>query len=195
MYLKYINNSKYLNEIEELYLNSFPEDERFSFWILQECSKENNSDLYAIFDNDNMIGMCYIVNCKSAYYLMYLAVVPSLRNKNYGSMILRDLKEKYKLLFLSVDVPVDNISVRRKNFYLRNGFYDTNKFYEDTGINYEVLCTSNKYEINDNLMKMRYINMTNNPKLFEVISNTFNVEVVNLKKKKSIRNKGSEIHE
>ena len=183
MYFKYINNSKYVNKIEELYLNSFPEDERFPFWILQECSKENNSDLYAILDNDKMIGMCYIVNCTNAYYLMYLAVVPSLRNKNYGSMILRDLKEKYKVLFLSVDVPVDNISVRRKNFYLRNGFYDTNKFYEDAGINYEVLCTSNEYEINDKLMKMRYINMTNNPKLFEVISNTFNVEVVNLKNK------------
>lgn len=130
-----------------------------------------------------MIGMCYIVNCTNAYYLMYLAVVPSLRNKNYGSMILRDLKEKYKVLFLSVDVPVDNISVRRKNFYLRNGFYDTNKFYEDTGINYEVLCTNNEYEINDKFMKMRYINMTNNHELFEVISNTFNVGVVNLKNK------------
>lgn len=82
MSLKYINNSKYVNKIEELYLNSFPEDERFPFWILQECSKENNSDLYAIFDNDKMIGMCYIVNCANAYYLMYLAVVPSLRNKN-----------------------------------------------------------------------------------------------------------------
>ena len=87
------------------------------------------------------------------------------------------------ILFLSVDVPVDNISVRRKNFYLRNGFYDTNKFYEDTGINYEVLCTNNEYEINDKFMKMRYINMTNNHELFEVISNTFNVGVVNLKNK------------
>lgn len=182
MSLKYINNIEYANEIEKLYLNSFPKEERFPFWILEECSKENNSDLYGIIDNDKMIGMCYIVNCTNAYYLMYLAVVPSLRNKSYGSMILRDLKEKYKVLFLSIDVDDDN-SVRCKNFYLRNGFYDTNKFYEDTGINYEVLCNSNEYEINDNLMKKRYINMTNNHKLFEVISNTFNVGVVNLKNK------------
>ena len=55
MYFKYINNSKYVNKIEELYLNSLPEDERFPFWILQECSKENNSDLYAILDNDNVL--------------------------------------------------------------------------------------------------------------------------------------------
>ena len=183
MSLKYINNIEYANEIEELYLNSFPKEERFPFWILEECSKENNSDLYGIIDNDKLIGMCYLVNCSNAYYLMYLAVEPNLRNQNYGSRILMDLKEKYKVLFLSIDSPVDNISVRRKNFYLRNGFYDTNKFYEDTGINYEVLCTNNEYEITDDIMMMRYNNMTNNCKLFEVISNTFNIGLVNLKNK------------
>ena len=184
MLLEYVDYNKYVNEIEELYLNSFPEDERFPFWILEECSKENNSDLYAIFDYDKLIGLCYIVNCGNAYYLMYLAVEPSLRNRKYGSKILIDLKEKYKTLFLSIDIPIDDISASRKSFYLRNGFYETNKFYEDTGVNYEVLCTNDKYEINDDIMKMRYTNMTDNTKLFKVIANTFNVDVVNLKDKK-----------
>lgn len=183
--LEYIDYNKYTNKIEELYLNSFPEEERFPFWILEECSKENNSNLYAIIDKDKLIGMCYIVNCGNAYYLMYLAIEHSLRNKGYGSKILMDLKEKYKTLFLSIDVPVDNISIRRKNFYLRNGFYDTNKYYEDTGVNYEVLCTNDKYEITDDNMKKRYTNMTNNPKIFEIISNTFNANKVNLKNKNS----------
>ena len=115
---------------------------------------------------------------------MYLAVESGLRNKNYGSQILTDLKEKYKTLFLSVDEPIDDISIKRKNFYLKNGFYDTNKFYQDTGVNYEILCTNDKYAITDDIMKTRYTNMTNNPKLFEVISNTFNVDIVNLKDKK-----------
>lgn len=180
MALKYINN-KYEDKIEELYIKSFPEEERFPFWILQECSKENNSDLYAIIDNDKMIGMCYIVNCGSAYYIMYLAVEPSLRNNNYGSMILEHLKDKYKILILSIEEPINDISIRHKNFYLRNGFYDTNRCYKDNGINYEVLCTSNEYEINDSIMRMRYTNMTSNPKLSKVISNTFNTRKVNLK--------------
>ena len=192
MFLKYIDSNKYTNKIEKLYLSSFPKDERFPFWILEECSRENNSNLYAIIDNDKFIGMCYIVNCDNAYYLMYLAVEPSLRNQNYGSKILMDLKEKYKTLFLSVNIPIDDISIKRKNFYLRNGFYDTNKIYEDTGVNYEVLCTNDEYEITDDIMKMRYTNMTNNTKLFEVISNIFNVDVVNLKSKKNIQNKGSD---
>lgn len=148
---------------------------------MDKCSKENNSDLYAILDSEKFIGMCYIVNCGDAYYLMYLAVENELRNKNYGSKILKDLKQKYKTLFLSIDMPIDEISIRRKNFYLRNGFYDTNKFYEDTGVWYEVLCTNDKCEITDDIMQRRYTNMTNNLKLFNEISNTFNVGVVNLK--------------
>ena len=76
-----------------------------------------------------------------------------------------------------------SISIRRKNFYLKNGFYDTNKYYEDTGISYSVLCSNNKYEITDNIMQRRYTNMTNNPKLFNVISTIFNVSDISLKEK------------
>jgi len=184
VFLKYLSNEEYINEIEELYLNSFPDDERFPFWILEKCSKENNSDLYAILDNNSkFIGMCYLVNCDNAYYLMYLAVEPSLRNQSYGSRILMDLKEKYRTLFLSIEEPFNDISNRRKNFYLRNGFYNTNKFYEDTGVCYEILCTNTEFEITDDNMKKRYTNMTNNPELFKEITKIFNSEFVNLKEK------------
>lgn len=57
--------------------------------------------------------MCYIVNCDDAYYLMYLAVESELRNKNYGSKILKDLKQKYKTLFLSIDLAIDEISIKK----------------------------------------------------------------------------------
>ena len=183
MNLLYINSQEYKDRIEKLYLQSFHEDERFPFWILEECSKENNLYLFAIVDDGVFVGMSYIVNCNDAYYLMYLAVESNLRNKNYGSHILVDLKEKYKTLFLSIDEPINELNIRRKNFYLRNGFYDTNKYYEDTGVNYEVLCTNPEYEITNENMQMRYTNMTNNPKLFEIIANTFNADYVSLKDK------------
>lgn len=174
---------KYKDKLEELYLSAFQKEERFPFWILEDCSKEDNSDLYAILDNYKFVGMCYIVNCDGAYYLMYLAIQDELRNKKYGSKTLEDLKEKYKTLFLSIDKPTDEISIKRKNFYLRNGFYDTNKYYEDTGVLYEVLCTNNQYEITENIMQKRYTNMTSNTELSRVFSNTFNVDTINLKEK------------
>lgn len=104
-----------------------------------------------------------------------------MRNKNYGSKILKDLKQKYKTLFLSIDLAIDEISIKRKNFYLRNGFYDTNKYYEDTGVLYEVLCTNKKYEITDVIMQKRYTNMTDDSELSNVISNIFNVNMIKLK--------------
>lgn len=183
MQLSYLDYSKYKDKVESLYLKSFPKEERFPFWILEECSKEENSILLAILDDNKFIGMCYLVNCNEAYYLMYLAVEPKLRNNNYGSKILIDLKDKYKTLFLSIDESTHDLIIRRKNFYLRNGFYDTNKYYEDTGVNYEVLCTNYDYEVTNKNMKMRYTNMTNNPELFNVIANTFNADFVNLKDK------------
>lgn len=183
MYFNYCNSFKCKDKIEKLYLSAFPKEERFPFWILEECSKKDNSSLYSIFDNNLFIGMCYIVNCDDAYYLMYLAVESELRNKNYGSKILKDLKQKYKTLFLSIDMAIDEISIKRKNFYLRNGFYDTNKYYEDTGVWYEVLCTNKEYEITDSIMQKRYTNMTDDEELSNVISNTFDVNSCNLKEK------------
>lgn len=62
MYLNYKDDNKYLNKMEELYLNLFLNDERLHFWILKGCSKENNLDLYDIINNNKFIEMCYIVN-------------------------------------------------------------------------------------------------------------------------------------
>lgn len=182
MNLTYTNNLDYSSKIEELYINSFPKEERFSFDILKECSKENNSDLYAILDDNTFIGMCYLVNCDNAYYLMYLAIEPNLRNKGYGSKILNDLKNKYKTIFLSIEYNEDIMSIKRKMFYLKNGFYETNKIYEDTGVLYEVLCTNGDYEITEDNMKKRYSNMTSNSSIYKKISDTFNTKEVNLKR-------------
>lgn len=178
MNLTYTNDLEYINKIEKFYINSFPKEERFSFDILKECSNEDNSDLYVILDNNIFIGMCFLVNCDNAYYLMYLAVEPNLRNKGYGSKILNDLKCKYKTIFLSVDYNEDIVSIKRKKFYLKNGFYKTNKIYEDTGVLYEVLCTNQEYEITENNMRKRYSNMTNNSSIYKKISDTFNTNKI-----------------
>ena len=90
MHLNFIDYFKYKDKVESLYLESFPKEEIFPFWILEKCSKEGNSDLYATLDNDKFIGMSYIVDCNNVYYILYLAVKPELRNQNYGSRIILD---------------------------------------------------------------------------------------------------------
>jgi len=178
MNLIFKNNIENSQLLEELYLKSFPKEERFPFWVLKECSKENNSDLLEIYDNDEFVGFCYVVKCDNLYYLMYFAVEPNLRNKGYGSIILKELANKYKNIFLSIEKPSDELTKRRKNFYLENGFIETNKIYEDTGVFYEVLCNNKRIKITEEIMMKRYTNMSSNSDILKNISDTFDTNVV-----------------
>ena len=178
MNLTYVNYQKYQNKIKNIYYKAFPRIERFPFWILKYTAKENKSTLNTILDNDKVVGMQFIVNCDSLYYLMYFAIDEKHRNKNYGSTVLCDLRKKYKNIFLSIEKPTNDLSIRRKNFYLRNGFLKTDKYYEDRGVIYEILCTNRDYVITEEVLKKRYINMSNSKILKYIIGKIFNVSKI-----------------
>lgn len=161
MNIKYIDYPSYKKEIKELYYEAFPKKERFPFWILKHSIKQGKTTLNAIVDNNKFIGMSYIVNCDDSSYLMFFAIKRELRNKNYGSKILKDLNLKCKTMFLSIEEPKEQLSERRKSFYLRNGFFETNKYCLEKGINYEILCNDKNYNITEKIHKKRYNNMTN----------------------------------
>ncbi len=159
--IKYITYPKHKEKIKSLYFEAFPKKERFPFWILKHSIKHGKSNLNAIVDDDKFIGMDYIVNCGDSFYLMFFAINKELRNKNYGSKVLKDLNKKYETIFLSIEKPKDELSKRRKNFYLRNGFYETNKYCSEAGVDYEILCNNKEYDITKEIHKKRYNNMTN----------------------------------
>lgn len=39
------------SQIKEIYETSFPKSEKFPFWVLKQCAKENNVRLDAIIDD------------------------------------------------------------------------------------------------------------------------------------------------
>lgn len=161
MNLKYESYPKYKENIKKLYLESFPKKERFPFWILKHSMKKEKATLNAIIDRDRFVGMQYIVNCDTSYYLMFFAIGKELRNKNYGTKVLQDLNKKYDTIFLSIEKPKDELSHRRKNFYLRNGFFETKKYYTEAGVDYEILCNNKNYNVTEEIHQKRYDNMTN----------------------------------
>lgn len=180
MNLKYIDYfaSEHKNEIKKLYMNSFPKDERFPFWILKRCSKGKNVLFNVILDGDKLIGMEYIINCEHYAYLMYLAVKENQRENGYGTQILDDLTKKYGTVILSIERPnkdLNDNSAKRKKFYLRNGFYETNKFIKDNGIQYEILCTNKDYDITKEKLEERYTKMTESTIMMWLIGRVFNV--------------------
>ena len=141
-----LSKTNVMPKVKNLYMNEFPDYERYPFWLLVYKSKKKNSDFYAIYDDSEYIGLLYLTYYKDIVYVFYLAIDPSQQSKGYGSKILQYLSENYKdkrllLNIEKVDSSADNHEQRfkRKKFYEKNGFKNTNFEIANKDIVYEIL--------------------------------------------------------
>lgn len=173
-YVDFLSSSD-KNLIKKLYYESFDKDERFPFWLLKKCSKEKNVRFNVIYNKDKVIGFQYIIEYDNIAYLMYFAINGDLRGNGYGSKMLKDLIKKYEIVILSIEKVnhLNTNSIKRKQFYLRNGFYETNKFIKDNGIEYEVLCTNKDYNITKETLEKRYNKMSTSVIMKYLINRVF----------------------
>lgn len=172
------------SQIKEIYETSFPKSEKFPFWVLKQCAKENNVHLDAIIDpsSDKIIGVQFIISYDDITYLMYIAIDKKYRNKGFGSLVLRDLilRQADTSILLCIERPStekEDIKAHRKDFYLRNGLYETGCFIKDSGVEYEFLSSSKERIITENDLKKRYSCMTRNPLIKIIIKNTFDSNI------------------
>ena len=124
--MKLINidkNSKYIEEIEKIYLYSFPANERMDFNDVLD-RKAPNSDLFALCNDEQLVGFTFISCLENFAYIIYLAIAENERNKHYGSIALKLINEKYKdkTKVLCVEKPLKQGDLKSKRIY----FY---KFY------------------------------------------------------------------
>ena len=136
---------------EHLYLKAFPEIERHPVDELFEACDTGKCEWLTFKDGDTFIAMAYMIISDGIAFLLYLAVEDDQRNKGYGARILSELSGLYDgmeviLLIESLHEECDNmdIRIRRKGFYLRNGFQDT-KFIQSTcegAAIYDILSTN-----------------------------------------------------
>lgn len=128
-----------------LYLASFPEEERIPFDMMLVRS-DLGMEVRALYDGELFCGFAALRRMKDVVFLMYLAIEPSLRSKGYGSAVLDELcallPSQSMVLDIeppSSDAPNAQERVRRKAFYLRNGFRDSWYGYDWRGCSYELL--------------------------------------------------------
>ena len=132
--------------IKQLYMRAFPADERAPFLMLVLKAKKKNVDFWSVHCNDEWAGMLYIVNYRDLSYIFYLAVSEDCRGKGIGSAVLQNAKKLYKgrRLFLAIeqlDESSENYDERlkRRQFYLRNGFKELHKKLREGKVTYEIL--------------------------------------------------------
>ena len=121
--------------IKHLYETAFPKDEQIPWDDLICLIEEMPLDFTAYYNSGEFIGFTIVYPQKQFNWFWYFAVRKELRGKGYGQQILTQLIEKYKgrTCVLDMESPTqvcENIiqRKRRHDFYLRNGFRDTNVY-------------------------------------------------------------------
>lgn len=110
--------------IENLLISAFPIQERRDIEAQRQLT--NDSSIFhnnVLIANGIPIGLITYWDMESFYYIEHFAIDEKNRNKGYGQEVLNILKKTLKApIVLEAEVPTDEISQRRINFYQRQGF-------------------------------------------------------------------------
>ena len=137
-------NSESKEILEKINIEAIPECERNSLDALIDTGAE----VLGIFLDGFPVGYFVLREYKSIIYLAYFAVSCEHRSKGIGSKALTQLirERKDRQMVVEYEAPSGNdmndMTVRRRDFYIRNGFFRTGwyTFYDET--EFEIACTS-----------------------------------------------------
>ena len=145
--LRKINRDrKEKRKCKRLYLTAFPDNERAPFILLSYKARRDSVDFLSVYAGDKWLGFFYVVRDEDLAYIFYFAISETERGKGYGSAALQALKEYYfsYRLFLASETlddaaPNSAERVKRKNFYLNNGFEDLKTKVQEGEVIYDIL--------------------------------------------------------
>ncbi len=135
-----------LNSINE---EAFPPSEYMPSEEIFEFAKNTDSDVLGIYDGGRLVGFILFLKNEECGYIFFLAVDKNARSKGYGGAALKALADSYPNLqiildFEEIDENAENIEqrIRRKKFYLRNGFCETGRYTLLRDGRFEVVCNN-----------------------------------------------------
>lgn len=134
-------------KVRALYENAFPAEERIPIRYL-ENGHQGNGDFIAFYQGDVFCGFFYLLTFGDLTNILFLAVDRSLRGNGYGTKALqaiRSMKPDNRIILdiEAVEKHADNHSQRlkRRDFYLKNGYTGSGITYRWRGVPYELLIT------------------------------------------------------
>lgn len=110
------------DKVWELYEKSFPLAERRR---LEDHLRAMNDDHFypmSIWNSNELIGIAFYWQWDNYRYIEYMAVSPELHGQGHGSQIIKHLREAHHTVILEIDPLINELSVRRLQFYERAGF-------------------------------------------------------------------------
>ena len=138
-----------IETLEEINQEAIPECERNSLKNLMGTG----ATVLGIYE-EGPVGFLVIREYKIILDLAYLAVNSTLRSKGIGGKALEEFVSNNTNRMIVVEyeapnpsLPGNELNIRRKGFYKRNGFCETGyfSFYDDT--EFEIGCAGDKFDV------------------------------------------------
>ena len=137
--------SRDLGKINNLYIDAFPDNERFSFSRMIK-NENGHYETFGFYKDEAFCGFAILLNSGDISHILYIATLPELRGNGLGAKALAALSRIKKGCRIIVDIERDlpdceenELRRRRKNFYLRNGYEETEIRYRWQDESYEIL--------------------------------------------------------
>ena len=137
-------------QIKLLYQTAFPENEQIPWEDLVRLIDQMQLDFTAYYEDDTFIGFTILFPHKKFNWFWYFAVIPELRGQGKGQKILTYLIEKYKEKNVVLDMESTKQEcnnkeqrIRRHDFYIRNGFRDTNLYRKYDNLEMTIMILGN----------------------------------------------------
>lgn len=131
--------------IKRLYTLAFPRGERKPFWLVRRKGAKGQADILAIEEN-GFAGFAVNLPYKDMVMINYFAIDPGIQSKGLGSRSLQKICEMYdgRRLLLEIERPDESAPnnaqrLRRKKFYLKNGWDDANIHVRVFGVDMELM--------------------------------------------------------
>ena len=150
--VKHVLFCKDKKKVKEIYFSAFPKKERMPFGFMLVLSCLPTTKFLAYYDEGTVCGFLYYGKVGRQVFVMFFAVDEQLRSSGYGSEILSMLHKKYPKcqITVSIDPPIEGTSdseirQRRKQFYQRNGFIDSEYDIKLNGMMQQVLVSGGAF--------------------------------------------------
>lgn len=152
MRIEKVRRSRRKKEIAAIYKDSFPKEERMPFPMMVMMSLFWNTQFLAFYDNEKLCGLVYMAVLGKQTFIMFFAVDAKLRSNGYGGSILKEIQAMYPENQVIVSIEpcfkdTDNIEQRlkRKNFYIRKCFQETDYWMKLAGQTQEILIKNGTF--------------------------------------------------
>ena len=109
-------------KVWDLYEESFPIVERRKLNDHKRASEDSHFHPLSVWENGKLLGIAFYWEWDNYRYVEYMAVSRELRGHGFGFQIIRQIRDSEHTIILEIDPLINELSVRRLQFYERAGF-------------------------------------------------------------------------